>query len=209
MDTKEIFAERILELRKNKGLTRQKVADDLEITRASLEYYEKGKRTPDVNTIVKIAKYYSTNTDYLLGLSNNKTTDIKIKAISEYTGLNDESISFLHDFVKECSNDEYKFNKQSLAFINYLFTGYSKSGNLEDFTDLLDLVDKYLSINNNQHDNYKFDDFSHEEMKEKIQYGISYEIQRIFGGFVKGFHDDIRKKTQRIGIEMNEAFELI
>ena len=38
------FAERLIELRENKGKKRQEVADDINISRASLEYYEKGKR---------------------------------------------------------------------------------------------------------------------------------------------------------------------
>lgn len=67
--TREIFAERITELRKERGLKRQQVADDLGITRASLEFYEKGKRKPDIEMTARIAKYYNVSADYLLGLS--------------------------------------------------------------------------------------------------------------------------------------------
>lgn len=57
MNTKEIFPIRLLELRKSKGISRQKAADDLGISRATLEYYEKGKRCPSVNVIDSLAEY--------------------------------------------------------------------------------------------------------------------------------------------------------
>lgn len=71
MDTKEIFAERILGLRENKGLARQKVADALDCTVSAIGYYENGKRSPDFDTLVKIADYFGASTDYLLGRDNN------------------------------------------------------------------------------------------------------------------------------------------
>lgn len=99
METKEIFAKRLLEIREEQGLTRQKVADDLGITRASLEYYEKGKRTPDINTIAKIAKYYNTTTDYLFGLSYAKTVNTDLKAVCDYIGLSEKAVIRLKDGI--------------------------------------------------------------------------------------------------------------
>ena len=89
MDTKEIFAERILGLRENKGLARPKVADALGCTAAAIGNYENGKRSPDFDTLIKIADYFGASTDYLLGRDNNmelqysggdNALDCKIKA---------------------------------------------------------------------------------------------------------------------------------
>lgn len=63
---KNTFGKRLIELRENKNLSRQKVADDLGISRASLEYYEKGKRTPDIETLLKLANYFEVTCDYLI-----------------------------------------------------------------------------------------------------------------------------------------------
>lgn len=92
MATNETFAERLTKLRENAGKKRQEVADDLEISRASLEYYEKGKRKPDIEVLAKIAEYYKVSTDYLLGLSIAPTTNKDIQFICDYTGLEKESI---------------------------------------------------------------------------------------------------------------------
>jgi transcriptional regulator with XRE-family HTH domain len=76
MTTKEIFAQRLLGMRETRGLSRQQVADDLHITRAALEFYEKGTRTPNINMISEIAKYFDVSTDYLLGLTDVIPTNI-------------------------------------------------------------------------------------------------------------------------------------
>ena len=68
MTTKEILAQRIAALREEAKITRQKAANDLGISRNSLEYYEKGKRTPDVGMLSRLAEYYSVSADYLLGM---------------------------------------------------------------------------------------------------------------------------------------------
>ncbi len=46
-------------LRENSGLTQQQVAETLNIDRSTYAYYETGKTTPDINTIIKLAKIYN------------------------------------------------------------------------------------------------------------------------------------------------------
>ena len=57
-------------LRKNAGEAQNELADYLGISRGSLANYETGKRKPDINTIIRIARRYNTSTDYILGLSD-------------------------------------------------------------------------------------------------------------------------------------------
>ena len=68
MTTKEILAQRLSQLREEAKIPRQKAANDLGISRNSLEYYEKGKRTPDANMVARLAQYYGVSADYLLGI---------------------------------------------------------------------------------------------------------------------------------------------
>ena len=80
MATNETFADRLTKLRENTGKKRQEVADELEISRASLEYYEKGKRKPDIEVLAKIAEYYGVSCDYLL--NGVKSENISINKIT-------------------------------------------------------------------------------------------------------------------------------
>ncbi len=54
------------EIRKKKGLSQQKVAMDLNISREALSYYENGKRNPDVSMLISMSKYFNVSIDYLI-----------------------------------------------------------------------------------------------------------------------------------------------
>ena len=62
--------ERLLQLRKEKGVTQSRVAFDLGITTSAYANYEQGTREPSVSTIIKLCKYFNVSTDYLLGLKD-------------------------------------------------------------------------------------------------------------------------------------------
>ena len=101
MTEKNVFSERLTQLREDRGLKRQEVADALEISRASLEYYEKGQRKPDIEVAARIAKYYGVSTDYLVGVSAAQVTASEnetLKTVCDYLGISEasaEQISYL------------------------------------------------------------------------------------------------------------------
>ena len=66
------FATKISALRREKGISQKKAAEDLEISQALLSHYEKGIRECNLDFVRKIASYYSVTADYLLGLSDTK-----------------------------------------------------------------------------------------------------------------------------------------
>lgn len=94
---KETLAERLFLLREEANIPRQKAADELGINRNTLEYYEKGKRTPDVGMIARLAKYYGVTADYLFGFSEFHTPENE-KLVTELH-LSEKAVEFLkiHD----------------------------------------------------------------------------------------------------------------
>ena len=54
------------EIRKKKGYSQLKVAMDLNISREALSYYETGKRSPDVNMLITMSRYFNVSIDYLI-----------------------------------------------------------------------------------------------------------------------------------------------
>ena len=54
------------EIRKKKKLTQLKVAMDLSISREAISYYENGKRSPDVETLLTLSNYFNVSIDYLI-----------------------------------------------------------------------------------------------------------------------------------------------
>ena len=60
----------IKELRKEKGLSQEKLAALLGVTQDSISLWELDKRIPDTLYVVEMAKLFDVTTDYLLGLSD-------------------------------------------------------------------------------------------------------------------------------------------
>lgn len=54
------------EIRKSKGFSQVKVSMDLNMSREAISNYETGKRSPDVETLVKFSDYYNVSIDYLI-----------------------------------------------------------------------------------------------------------------------------------------------
>lgn len=60
------FSEKLYDLRKKNGLSQKKLAHLLEVSQASINYWEKGQRIPSINMVTKIANFFSVPVDYLI-----------------------------------------------------------------------------------------------------------------------------------------------
>ena len=65
--------ERIKELRKEMGLSQEKVAQELSMYVTTYRRYESGERELPMEVAVCIADYYGVSLDYLAGRSNDRT----------------------------------------------------------------------------------------------------------------------------------------
>ncbi len=55
-------------LRKEKGLSQRRLADDLQVTQQAVGKWETGKSAPDTDMLRKIAEYFKTSVDFILGV---------------------------------------------------------------------------------------------------------------------------------------------
>lgn len=62
---------RLRDLREDKDLTQQNVADMLFINRRTYAAYENGINSMTPETLIKISNIYGVSIDYLLGLTDN------------------------------------------------------------------------------------------------------------------------------------------
>lgn len=62
-----VFGERLRRLRQEKDMSQEDLARTLGYTKTAISQYELGKRTPDYATLNRIAEYFDTSADYLLG----------------------------------------------------------------------------------------------------------------------------------------------
>ena len=61
---------RIIDLREDKDLTQSKLAKLLWCTQQTYSRYESGEITIDIYNLVKLAEFYGTSCDYLLGITD-------------------------------------------------------------------------------------------------------------------------------------------
>lgn len=66
------FAKRLKELRNEKKVTQQAMADFLKIKLRSYQNYEGGSRRPDYEMLIAIADCFDVTTDYLLGRTDQR-----------------------------------------------------------------------------------------------------------------------------------------
>ncbi len=127
--------------RTQSGLTQQDVADLLGLERSSYSYYETGKITPDIETLVRLSKIFKVDFYDLLSGCNKETgkyvNDAQLKELvgsveqkngdklpdDEYEAeimirvrsLNKQQKSLLIAFLDEMTNNRFKDNQEKSA----------------------------------------------------------------------------------------------
>ncbi len=66
---------RLKQLRKEKGISQQRLAIDLNVNQNTISRYENGEREADYKMLIKIADYFNVSIDYLLERTDNKETN--------------------------------------------------------------------------------------------------------------------------------------
>lgn len=63
-----MYIKNLKEFRENKKLTQNDIANVLKMKREQYQRYEVGKRELPINCLVKLAEFYNTSTDEILGI---------------------------------------------------------------------------------------------------------------------------------------------
>ncbi len=87
------FARIITLLRKERGSSQKKAAEDLGISQALLSHYEKGIRECGLDFVVRVADYYGVSCDYLLGRTPERSgATISVEDIPEPDAAGKENV---------------------------------------------------------------------------------------------------------------------
>ena len=70
-----LLGSRLKELRKQKGYTQQQLADLINVTKVSICCYERGSRTPNLETFLDLANVLGTTPNYLLGMDTKVVSE--------------------------------------------------------------------------------------------------------------------------------------
>lgn len=125
-----MFHEKIKELRKEKGVTGEFVANAVGLSESAYRNYERGVREPNFETLSKLADFYDVTTDYLLGREDDlldflslseddKNLEEKIGAMllkfyrSVPAGIRKEFLSDARKLFEACKEEFYDQPKES------------------------------------------------------------------------------------------------
>lgn len=104
--------EKIKELRLNSGISQKKLANAIGVAQSSINYWEKGQRTPSVSAAQKLADYFNITLDELYDIDNSGDmlkSPITLAAHfngDEYTEEELEEIKQFAEFVKSKRKDD-------------------------------------------------------------------------------------------------------
>lgn len=66
-------------LRQNKGISQKALADIISVSQQSINKYENHNVEPDIDTLIRLANYFNTSVDYLVG---NTDIDHKLESVT-------------------------------------------------------------------------------------------------------------------------------
>lgn len=99
------FSDRLKELRIERRLTQEQLADKFFLNKSSISRYEREQQVPELELLQQIADFFTVTTDYLLGNS-----DIR----NPYISVNIKSNGELQDIIPE----EFTNADEARAYVN-------------------------------------------------------------------------------------------
>lgn len=154
-----VFSQRFNQLRGE--MSQADFASFLKISRPTVGFYENGERLPDALTLRKIAEKCNVPSDWLLGLTDNKTHD---NVDIGYTlGLSDKAIQK----IKSISNtDLYKFKDYLNDVLEQL--------NLQAFLMCIDNYTKIKDLKVSSEQQKLHDEYGRKMLDFTMNHGLKY-----------------------------------
>ena len=148
--SKSSLGEKIKYVRTKSLMSQEVFAKKIGRQRPEVAMYESGTRTPDIYTLKEIAIQCNVSVDYLLGINNVETSNIKVNDINKLTGLSEKAVNNLIILNKT-------FNGYLIPTINYLieqeeFDDYNSNTNLENIqnADISRIYDVIMELKDKQ-----------------------------------------------------------
>ena len=127
---------RLQQLRNNRGITQEQIANELDIQVRTWKSYEYGDRNMPTKVLVNVAKYFNVTSDYLLCLSDEMNP--QAKELQQATGLSENAIANISKYrnnnrIMSCINQFISSNEFILAVgnLSVIMTPYNLMENLD------------------------------------------------------------------------------
>lgn len=79
-------------IRKQRKLLQEDVAKYLNVTTNTYSRYERGERSPDTDTLIKLSEFFDTSIDYIVGNTDVPMTLTQVRFDNEVDDLTDDEV---------------------------------------------------------------------------------------------------------------------
>lgn len=93
------FDSRLKKLREERNISQTQLAEDLGVTKGTISVWERGIRKPDFDKMEKIAAYFDTTLQFLLGNDDNRSPSQASDETAAKWEMDDEE-EILNEFMK-------------------------------------------------------------------------------------------------------------
>ena len=94
-----MFGQVFKQLRRDKDIAQEQMADLLGLSRSTIGMYEQGKREPNLVTLQKIADYFGVSVDYMLGRKNPALSNADVNLLTKYRLLDDYGKDLVNSII--------------------------------------------------------------------------------------------------------------
>ena len=130
------FNKRLKFLREDSGLSQSELAKLIQISKSSINMYERGEREPKFETLEIIADYFNVSIGYLLGQSNQ-----------EYFLKSEECSDFKNRFKLLCKDRNLTYYKVSIdCHFDKSYISRWLNKNYLPSLELLEILSEYFNV---------------------------------------------------------------
>lgn len=105
------IANRLIDLRRQKNLTQEQLADKINVSRQTISKWERGETSPDSDNLIALAMLYGISLDYLLDIDcTNKQTESEYNGTQNAYNEEQEGFKFEPEFKDECHSKRENHN---------------------------------------------------------------------------------------------------
>ena len=81
------LANKLLELRKKKGISQEELAEKIEVTRQTISNWETGETSPNLEQAAKLSQFYQVSLDELVGNDIQNIALAKMSNVEKLAGI--------------------------------------------------------------------------------------------------------------------------
>lgn len=188
------FPKRLSALMKERGITQEKLAENLGVKRQTVSLYKSGQSMPDAKTLRNLSVFFGISSDYLLGLTDARSTDIDTKSIMKKTGLSENSVKFL-----ESQHTELGSNSSAIGVLNDLLEAPKT-------VQLLLLISELKKVQKINSDELDFFNELIKEIEEGIKCNIPAEVLKSRRDMLMQRAREIRPSEEYTRFKVIDAF---